>query len=214
MKEKVSSEGKDMQQEFALATESLEDFLSNSDIVDYENELIKDIAFNLSAGVKNEIELAKKVYEYVRDDIAHSCDINGEIVTCKASEVLKYRQGICYAKSHLLAAILRSLGIPTGFCYQKLILSDEDKPWLVVHGLNAIYLRSIGKWIRVDARGNKEGVNAEFLLDQEKLAFPIRKELGEEDVPVIYASPNKNIIKSLKTSKSVDELIDNLPQAL
>ena len=59
-------------------------------------------------------------------------------------------------KAYLLAAILRNLGIPTGFCYQKLILDVEEKPWLVIHGLNAIYLKSVSKWIRVDARGNKE----------------------------------------------------------
>lgn len=203
-----------MQREFTLETENFEDFLSNSEIVDLENEFIKDIAFSLSNGVKDEIDLAKKAYEYVRDNIAHSCDINGEIVTCKASDVLRHRQGICYAKSHLLAAILRCLGIPAGFCYQILILSDEDNPCLGIHGLNAIYLRSIGKWIRVDARGNKEGVKAEFSLEQEKLAFPVRKELGEEDILIIYAFPNKNVIKSLTTSKSVDELIENLPKEL
>ena len=39
----------------------------------------------------------------------------------------------------------------------------------------------MNKWIRLDARGNKENVHAEFCLDEERLAFPIRSELGEVD---------------------------------
>jgi len=36
-------------------------------------------------------------------------------VTCKASDVLIYGTGYCYAKSHLLAALLRANAIPAGF---------------------------------------------------------------------------------------------------
>ena len=80
-------------------------------------------------------------YEYVRDMISHSADISADTVTCSASEVLKAGHGICFAKSHLLAAILRSKSVPAGFCYQKLILDDETAPVLIYHGLNGVYLR-------------------------------------------------------------------------
>lgn len=197
-----------------METIDIKEYLKASEIIDYENEFIKKIASKLSTDVGNEVELARKVYEYVRDNILHSFDINGQIITCKASEVLKHKQGICYSKSHLLAAILRKLGIPTGFCYQRLILNDEEKPWLVLHGLNAIYLKSIGRWIRVDARGNKVGVKAEFSLGEEKLAFHVREELGEADIPLIFASPCKNVVNALRISRTVDELIDNLPSKI
>ncbi len=58
--------------------------------------------------------------------IGCSADINGKVVTCKASEVLRYKEGICNAKAHLLATILRANGIPSGFCYQRLILGFVD----------------------------------------------------------------------------------------
>lgn len=203
-----------MQNDFVLDSPDINDYFKSSEIVDFESQEIKDVANNLTKGNPDEVVIAKKAFEFVRDNIAHSADINGDVVTCKASEVLKHRQGICYAKSHLLAAILRYLGIPTGFCYQKLILDDKDKPWLIVHGLNAIFLKSMNKWIRVDARGNKEGVNAEFSLDEEKLAFPIRRELGEEDILVIYATPSSNVVAALKTNENVTELISNLPSNL
>lgn len=47
-------------------------------------------------------------------------------VTCSASDVLQHRSGICYAKSNLLAALLRKEGIPTRFCYQRLILFEQS----------------------------------------------------------------------------------------
>jgi len=120
------------------------------------------------------------------------------VVTCSASEVIKHGQGICYAKSHLLAALLRCLGIPTGFCYQKLVLDDDSKPWLIIHALNAVYLKSLKKWIRLDARGNKEGVNAQFSTNSEMLAFPVRSELSEETSPIIFAEPNYKCVNALK----------------
>lgn len=81
-----------------------------------------------------------------------------DILTCTASEVLSAGHGICFAKSHLLAAILRCKSVPAGFCYQKLILDDETAPVLIYHGLNGVYIKEYQKWIRLDARGNKEGV--------------------------------------------------------
>jgi transglutaminase-like putative cysteine protease len=197
-----------------LETDKLNEYLRVTEIIDYDNDSIKEIARILSEQNENEIETARNVYHFVRDHIAHSADIDGQIVTCRASEVLEHKQGICYAKSHLLAAILRKIGILTGFCYQRLILEDGRRPWLALHGLNAIYLKSLNRWIRVDARGNKQGVNAEFSIGTERLAFPVRKELGEEDVPVIYAEPNKNVIRVLKESKTVEELFENLPSEL
>jgi transglutaminase-like putative cysteine protease len=194
-----------------LETEDINEYLKSSDVIDYTHESIENIGESLSIGVRDEIELVKKVYEYVRDNIAHSFDINGDIVTCNASDVLEHKHGICYAKSHLLCAILRFLGIPTGFCYQKLILDTEKRPWLVLHGLNAVYLKGIDKWVRIDARGNKEGVNAQFSYMEECLAFNVNADLGEVDLPVIYANPSKKVIKALQESRTVNNLINHLP---
>jgi transglutaminase-like putative cysteine protease len=197
-----------------LETNDLNQYLAATDVVDYEALNIQSVAEDLSKTTNNQIDLAKTVYEYVRDTIPHSFDINGDIVTCEASEVLTHKQGICYAKSHLLAALLRYLQIPTGFCYQKLILDDADKSVMTLHGLNAIYLESLDKWIRVDARGNKPGVNAEFNLEREVLAFPVRKEDQEVDFPTVYTQPNEKVVAALRSSKNRQELITNLPADL
>ena len=199
-----------------LETNNLNQYLAATDVVDYDALNIQAVAEGLSKTTNNKIDLAKTVYEYVRDTIPHSFDINDDIVTCEASEVLKHKQGICYAKSHLLAALLRYLQIPTGFCYQKqkLIQNDTKQPLMVLHGLNAIYLESLDKWIRVDARGNKPGVNAEFNLEREVLAYPVREEDQEVDFPTVYSQPNEKVIAALRSSKNRQELIINLPADL
>lgn len=79
---------------------------------------------------------------------------NLDMITCVASEVLKAGHGICFAKSHLLSALLRCKSIPTGFCYQKILLDENITPVLIYHGLNGVYIKE-KKWIRLDARGKK-----------------------------------------------------------
>lgn len=197
-----------------LKSNKITDYLESSKVVDYHSKDIHLLAVQIKNDSSSKIEIIKMAYEFVRDNVSHSADINGEIVTCKASDVLKSKEGICYAKSHLLAAILRALGIPVGFCYQKLVLEDDIKLWIIIHGLNAVYIEELNKWIRLDARGNKEGVNAEFRIDEEKLAFPVRKALGEEDIPIIYSKPDDNVIRALSSYKTVEELFYNLPREL
>lgn len=193
-----------------IEKKNINEYLKSSAVIDFENETILQCAKSLVDAIENEELKIKTVYEFVRDRIHHTFDIKGNIIPCKASDVIKYGQGICYAKSHLLAALLRSMGIPTGFCYQKLILSDE-MPKVILHGLNAVYIKSLDKWIRIDARGNKEGVNAQFSFEKEMLAFPVRSELGEVDGVEVYAEPSVNVIIALEKSRTIEELEKNLP---
>jgi len=195
-------------------TDNISEYLKSDDVIDYNNESITQIADSLYQNAESEIEYIKAAYEFVRDKISHSADINEDIITCSASEVLKAGHGICFAKSHLLAALLRCKSIPTGFCYQKLILDDETAPVLIYHGLNGVYIKECNKWIRLDARGNKEGVNAQFSIDEEQLAFPVRAEKGEEDGFVVYHNPDKKILEKLRNNKTRTELWDDLPTEL
>lgn len=168
----------------------------------------------LSKKADNELDFIRTAYEFVRGNISHSAAINADIITCAASEVLKAGHGICFAKSHLLAALLRCKAIPTGFCYQKLILDDEATPVLIYHGLNGVYIKDYKKWIRLDARGNKTGVNAQFSIETEQLAFPIRSEMGEVDCFVVYPNTDIDVLEKLKKSETRTELWGNLPTEL
>ncbi|NOU98065.1 transglutaminase [Paenibacillus sp. LMG 31456] len=169
---------------------SLDDYLEETEEIDFSHSTIIDKAAELNSHSLNEIKFVMSAFEFVRDNISHSWDIQSSRITCRASDVLFFQEGICYAKSNLLCALLRSEGIPTGFCYQRLTLGDTPDTGYVIHALNAVYLKSIGKWIRLDARGNKAGVDAQFSLEEEKLAFPIRELFDEMDYPVIYKTPS------------------------
>ena len=198
----------------SLYTDNMDEYLKKDDVVNYENVNIIQLADSLWSNADSDVEYIKKAYEFVRDNISHSADINEDMLTCSASEVLAEGHGICFAKSHLLAALLRCKSIPTGFCYQKLILDDETAPILIYHGLNGVYIKEYKMWIRLDARGNKEGVNAQFSLESEQLAFPIRAEKGEEDGFVIYPDPDIKILEKFKNNKTRTELWDDLPTEL
>ncbi|MFC0211565.1 transglutaminase family protein [Paenibacillus chartarius] len=169
--------------------------------VDFSHLSIKEKAAELySESLSGEVGFVKKAYEFVRDEISHSWDIQSSRITSKASEVLYFKEGICYAKSNLLCAILRSRGIPAGFCYQRLTLGDTPDTGYCIHALNAVFLKSEEKWIRLDARGNKVGVNADFSLTDEKLAFAVREEYKEIDYKTIYTLPNPKTVTALKQS--------------
>lgn len=186
----------------------MKQYLAANEIIDWKDPEILHKAQELSSGRNNSASIAKACFEYVRDEIRHSLDYKMNPVTCKASDVLKYKTGYCYAKSHLLAALLRANEIPTGFCYQRLTI-DEDKPPFCLHGLNGVYLPDFG-WYRIDPRGNKEGIQAEFSPPKERLAFPIIAE-GEANFREIWPEPLPVIIKVLEESKDYQEVADNLP---
>lgn len=192
----------------------MDEYLKHDSVIDYDNKAIIELADMLFKKSDNDLDFIRKAYEFVRDNISHSADINADIITCAASEVLKAGHGICFAKSHLLAALLRCKVIPTGFCYQKLILDDEAAPVLIYHGLNGVYIKDYEKWIRLDARGNKAGVNAQFSIETEQLAFPIRLEMGEVDCFVVYPNSDIKILEKMKKSKTRTELWKNLPTEL
>lgn len=192
----------------------MDNYLKHDNVIDYDNEAVTELADTLFKKANNELDFIKTAYEFVRDHISHSADINEDSITCTASEVLKAGHGICFAKSHLLAALLRCKSVPAGFCYQKLILDDETAPVLIYHGLNGVYIKEYKKWIRLDARGNKTGVNAQFSIEREQLAFPVRPEMGEEDDFTVYPDPDKKILEKLRRNKTRTELWNDLPTEL
>ena len=103
------------------------------------------------------------MFLYVRDEVSHSWDIQGHRVTRSATDALTFKEGICYPKSHLVAALLRNQGIPTALCYQRLTLFDDDHGGHALHALNAVYLE--GAWHRIDARGNKTRCRCSILAE-------------------------------------------------
>lgn len=183
-------------------------YLSASTYIDFDTPEVRACARRLAEGRASEDEVARACFEFVRDEIRHSSDFKLNPVTCKASDALRHGTGYCYAKSHLLAALLRANGIPAGLCYQRLSVGTEGAPYCL-HGLNAVYLKGAG-WYRIDARGNKPGIDARFEPPLERLAFPVR-ERQERMLPEIWAEPLPVVVETLARYGTWDQVLANLP---
>jgi Transglutaminase-like superfamily len=186
----------------------MNEYLQVSEIIDWQHPTILQLAQQIASEHASPIAKAKACFEWVRDQIRHSSDYEMNPVTCRASDVLKYGTGYCFAKSHLLAALLRAIAIPTGFCYQRLSVYDHGEPYSL-HGYNAIYLPEFG-WYRVDARGNRSDIDAQFAPPVEKLAYGIRL-AGEANFQNIFAEPLPIVVEALKRCSKWDEMRKNLP---
>ncbi|MDR0334491.1 MAG: transglutaminase family protein [Methanomassiliicoccaceae archaeon] len=179
----------------------MNDYLSSNRYIDLSDPSIQRKAKELFVSPSSENEKIKTAFEFVRDGIKHSRDIDSEIVTVSASDALRHGEGICLSKSLLLAALLRYEGIPAGLCYQRLASNDTPTGY-IIHGLNAVFLSSENKWIRLDARGNKPGVDAQFSVAEERIAFPVKAERGETDLPAIYADPPSSVMEAWAKCRS------------
>jgi transglutaminase-like putative cysteine protease len=182
-------------------------FLGNDDLVQSAHPAVRRLATELRAEHSADVDFARAAFDWVRDNVGHSYDGQDSRVTLAAGEVLRERVGLCYAKSVLLAALLRSQGVPAGLCYQRLGNPHEG---FVVHGLVALWLD--GAWHRQDPRGNKMGIDAQFSLDVERLAFPIDESVGECDYPRLYASPAPEVVQALRGADDI--LTTPLPSSL
>ena len=193
-----------------LATADPSAYLGADDVVQSGHQEIVRLAGELREGAPDDVAFTRVAYEWVRDQVTHSVDAQDPTVTVTAAEVLAARTGLCYAKSHLLAALLRAQGIAAGLCYQRLADGSGSH---VLHGLVAVHLE--GGWHRLDPRGNNANVDAQFSLDRERVAFAADPAEAEVDYPDILARPAPPLLAALRGSDDVLELCRNgLPAAL
>lgn len=186
----------------------LQPYLAPSRYIDFDALEVRAAARRLAQGARSEEQVVRACFEFVRDQIEHSADFRRDPVTCRASDVLRHGTGFCYAKSHLLAALLRANGIPAGMCYQRLATGDSVAPYCL-HGLNAVYLQGHG-WYRLDPRGNKPGIDARFDPPREALAFT-SGDPQERDLPGIRAEPLPLVVEVLERCASHEEVLAGLP---
>jgi transglutaminase-like putative cysteine protease len=195
-------------------TDELGRYLEDTITIDWQTPSVTAKARELLEPVAAPEDRVRVLFEFVRDRIDHSLDIETEAQTCRASEVLAEGTGLCYAKSHLLAGLLRYAGFPTGFCYMR--LADDERPErFVLHGFNAIYWHASESWIYCDARGNGGGIETECRFDAPwSLAYQPDAELGESYLPFVYKRPAKRIVDLLERAPSLDAIRHNLPDSI
>lgn len=176
-----------------LFVDSRAGYLGADGIVQADLPDIRQLASSLRQRQLDDMEFARAAFEWVRDNVAHALDVGDRRVTWRAADVLKERVGLCFAKSHLLVAMLRAEGVPSGFCYQRLADGESH----VLHGLVAAQLPR--GWVRLDPRGNKPGLQVEFSA-RGAVAFATDAAAGEVDYPWVFESPEPDLVRALKTA--------------
>ncbi|MBW7890216.1 MAG: transglutaminase family protein [Chitinophagaceae bacterium] len=200
--------------ELKILSDNIQDYLKEiPPFIRFDTPLVREKIREIESRAASKRERAKLAFETARDEIQHSFDTNNKVITIGAEDALQKKEGICFAKSHLLATLLRGMGIPAGFCYQRVLRKGTVESGYALHGLNAVYLEDTG-WFRVDPRGNKPGIDSQFSTDVEKLAYPIRESLGEKDYPEVYAAPLPSVLESMENSEDCHALFYNRPEAV
>lgn len=164
---------------------SITPYLSCSEVINCTNAQIRSIARTITASDADDVERARTLYLWVRDSVSHSVDADRPELVINAVDVLLSGHGMCFGKSHLLVALCRALGIPAGLCYQRVRKEDAS---FVLHGLTAVYLEPLDRWVRLDPRGNKPGIEAAFSISPELIAYEPRYD-GEWLDQHVYPEP-------------------------
>ncbi|MFH0966131.1 MAG: transglutaminase-like domain-containing protein [Methanobacteriota archaeon] len=176
-------------------------YLACSPLITCTNPVIRVRARELIIGAHDECEQITNLYQYVRDEVAHSVDIGQSDLVWKPAQIISSGHALCIGKSLLLVALCRVIGIPAGLCYQRIKKGTGE---YVLHGLSAIWFEEDERWIRLDARGNKPGIDARFNPHgEEQIAYPMIEDPGEWIDLHVYAEPWKEVIRLLKSSDDV-----------
>jgi transglutaminase-like putative cysteine protease len=165
------------------------DYLGADEAVDVEHPVVQTLAARLRTG--DDRAFAEAAFRYVRDEVTHCVDAGDRRVTWRASDVLEQGTGFCYAKAHAFVALLRAGGIQAGLSYQRL----RDGDGFVLHGLAAALIDD--RWVLLDVRGNKPGIDVEFSADEDRLAFVPDTAQGERTYPTVYAAPHPVVLDAL-----------------
>ena len=184
------------------------EFLQPTPVIDCDAPSVISLAAELAGNAQDDQEVARRCFLWVREHVRHSSDHAIPVVTCAASQVLQHRAGFCFAKSHLLVALLRARRIPAALCYQRLAL-DHSGSAFCLHGLVAVYLERHG-WYRADPRGDKPGIQTDFCPPVERLAYSPALP-GERDLPGRYADALPRVVSVLQQYSSANEVASNLP---
>jgi hypothetical protein len=130
-------------------------FLQPTIYCDFDAPMVARAAANICRGGLSQTEMARRVFYWVRDSIKWELGLTPD----KATETLARGAGSCTNKANLAVALMRRLGIPSGFHVMEVrakkylgVLCTETFGQFMkessLHTYYAVYLNE--KWLKVD----------------------------------------------------------------
>ena len=71
----------------------MDEYLQSTEIIDHDSPAVQSLAKELAAGSLENRDVARRCFEWVRDEIKHSGDFKLNPTTCAVSEVLCHKTG-------------------------------------------------------------------------------------------------------------------------
>jgi transglutaminase-like putative cysteine protease len=137
----------------------IQECLLPTDVIDSDHPLVKETAEKVVRRAKAPVEIARRIFYFVRDDIKYNfAPLLRSREDWKASSTLERGDGFCQQKAVLFAALLRAAGVPSQVAFQHIkdykLLGTRYEPYmpdgvLPFHGLTVVYLN--GRWLWEDA---------------------------------------------------------------
>ncbi len=140
------------------------EYLAPTYFLDFDEDSVRQFAFESIGDTESRIEQARKLFFAVRDGIRYDpYAISMDRETYKASHVLAEKRGFCLPKANLLAAAARAIGIPAGIglsdvknhlCTERLRRMMGGRELFLHHGYAVLCLE--GRWIKAAPAFNIE----------------------------------------------------------
>ena len=133
----------------------MDKYLKETEFINYSSSVVQNIISKLNLDDLDEVEKAKKLFNYVRDATKYSIKgVSLEHDSFKASFTLKQDSSYCIPKAIALCTLARSVGIPSRIHLVDFInhrLTPElEKLWgtnlMASHAFTEMYLN--GRWVK------------------------------------------------------------------
>ncbi len=172
-------------------TPSLEDSRTGP-LIDSNGTLVKRLAAASTAPKDQPLRLALDLAQTTKS-LVRRTDYTQGFRT--ASEVARDGSGDCTARSILLAAMLRSRGIPARVAVGLVYMPAEDKPRMVFHMWTLAYIE--GRWVHLDATltggyapADRITLGTHHLADgnEYECVAPVLGIIGQVDIAILNAT--------------------------
>ncbi len=186
-------------------------YLEDTIVIDWQTPKVFEKARALGAHAAGEFQRIRAAFIFVRDEVDDSLLGGDDVLTCNASHVLREGTGLSYAKSHLLAALLRARGTPAGFGYQRLC-DAETRSGFALHGFVGAWLGEGEEWVALDPCAESVELADDFLARPP--LFARVPDAEESTFPSLFARPLKHVLDLLDRGDSLARVRRYLPDAI